>query len=196
MKQNSFLARMTSKMLAFAVVGMLCVGFAACSKDDETPTNKTEETKENEKKEQFTNTATFDGTEVKVKEVSLTNVKDNMYWLAFELEDGANATGLIVHFIPEAHNNKEIDLGVQSETDTSWSIFVMKGESFVCCGQEATSPQFKFDSGKMKLKIDMETKEFEIKIDNAKITTSQETMYGDGVEHIFSLSHKGNAVSE
>lgn len=51
MKQNSFLARMASKMLAFAAVGMIYVGFAACSKDDETPTNKTEETKENEKKE-------------------------------------------------------------------------------------------------------------------------------------------------
>ena len=100
---------------------MMCVGFTASSKDDETQQTRPKKPKKTRKRSSLRKTATFDGTEVKIKEVSLTNVIDNMYWLAFELEDGANATGLIVHFIPEAHNNKEINLGVQSETDTSWS---------------------------------------------------------------------------
>ncbi|WP_273534463.1 hypothetical protein [Prevotella aurantiaca] len=50
MKQNSFLARMASKMLAFAVVGMMCVGFTASSKDDETQQTRPKKPKKTRKR--------------------------------------------------------------------------------------------------------------------------------------------------
>ncbi|GAB6975535.1 hypothetical protein JCM15124A_04420 [Prevotella falsenii] len=193
---------MAGKTLVFAAVVMMGIGFTACSSDNnDDPQKEQKDPKEDEpKQETFTNTVNFDGKEVKIAVAELANVKDNIYWLTLGVEDGSDVAQIVVSFIPDIHNmGNEIDLSQQNDEgnmSNSWSIMGLNKEQIIFCGQEATDIAYKFKSGKMKLKLDMATRETELTITDAVIETSHEKGFGDGNEHRFSISYKGTAKEQ
>ena len=184
MKTTSFFASCAKAAFALAAVVMMSAVFTSCSKDsddDNLPEPKAQ-------------TVTFDGTEMKIKKAILNHVVKETYWLGLELEDGKEATDVLISLKPSKHNGKQINLTEQKTEDESdgWSVTVLKGSKWLCCGQETKKDLYKFSSGTMYLNVNPVTMEVEVQLTGGKIKTTAE-YFGDGKEHTLAISYKGIA---
>ena len=186
MKTKQFLASAAKAAFALAAVVMMSAVFTSCSKDsddDNLPESKAQ-------------TVTLDGVEIKVEKATLTNVGEtpHYYWLSLELEAGKEATTVLIALETSMHNGKQINLTEQKTKDESdgWSVTVLKGTKWLCCGQEMKSDLYKFSSGTMKLNVNPATKDVEVKLTGGEITTPS-GLFGDGKKHTLAISYKGTA---
>jgi len=184
MKTTSFLTSAAKAAFALAAVVMMSAVFTSCSKDSDDDDVK-----------KFTNTVTLDGTEIKIKKAILNHIVKETYWLGLELEDGKEATDVLISLKPSKHNGKQINLTEQKTEDESdgWSVTVLKGSTWLCCGQETKSDIYKFSSGTMYLNVNPVTMEVEVQLTGGKIKTTAKYL-GDGKEHTLAFSYKGTAV--
>ena len=194
MTKNLFLASAAKAAFALATV-MMSVAFTACSSsnnDDDggggTPPPPTPKAQ----------TVTLDGKEIKIEKANLTKINEDTYWLGLTLEAGKEATDVIIALEPLKHNGKQIDLTEQKteKEGGGWSVAVLKGTKWLCCGEGRKGDIYKFSSGTMKLNVDPTTKKAEVRLTGGKITTTAEYNSGDGQEHTLAINYEGTAIGD
>ena len=196
MKHNNFFANVASKALALAAtVMMMSAAFTACSSsnnDDDggggTPPPPTPKAQ----------TVTLDGKEIKIEKANLTKINEDTYWLGLTLEAGKEATDVIIALEPLKHNGKQIDLTEQKteKEGGGWSVAVLKGTKWLCCGEGRKGDIYKFSSGTMTLNVDPTTKKAEVRLTGGKITTTAKYNSGDGKEHTLAINYEGTAIGD
>ena len=194
MNKKTFFANVASKALALAATVMMSVAFTACSSsnDDDggggTPPSP----------EPKAQTVTLDGKEIKIEKANLTKINKDTYWLGLTLEAGKEATDVIIALEPSTHNGKQINLTEQKteKEGGGWSVAVLKGTKWLCCGEGRKGDIYKFSSGTMKLNVDPTTKKAEVRLTGGKIKTTAKYNSGDGKEHTLAINYEGTAIGD
>ena len=181
MRTKSFLASAAKAAFALAMVVMMSAAFTSCSKDGDEDVPKA-------------NTVIFDKEKIKIEKANLTKINEDTYWLGLTLEAGKEATDVIIALEPLKHNGKQIDLTEQKteKEGGGWSVAVLKGTKWLCCGEGRKGDIYKFSSGTMKLNVDPTTKKAEVRLTGGKLTTPA-GFFGDGKEHTLAISYEGTA---
>lgn len=187
MKLNNLFANAASKALAIAAVMMMGMTFTACSSDNDDKPTPTPTPTPN-----FTNTVTLDAEVIKIEKSVLTE-KEGIYTLDLQLESGKKAKNIYIELIPSTHNDKLINLAVQTnEPAGKWSIVATHGLNALFTGEGTIDPNCKFSSGTMLLNVDPATKEVKVTVIDGVIRTSK-ILFGDNQLHTISISYKGTA---